>query len=127
MAVQKQVVTPEAFEQFVALPENTEQLFELVGGDCRTPLPYEGYNPLPSDLAIEVVSPTDSEKKLSIKIANYLAAGAVVWVVYPQEREVIVYTPGQAAQIVLDVLDGCTVLPGFRLVPKDIFPEPKKD
>lgn len=86
-------------------------------------LPYEGYNPNPPDLAVEVVSPTDSEKRLSIKIANYLAAGTNVWVVYPVEKEVVVYKPGQPPQIVTDVLDGGEVLPGFTLALKDVFGE----
>ena len=87
-------------------------------------LAQEGYNPLPPDLAVEVISPTDSEKKLRIKIGNYLAAGTVVWVVYPQDREVEIYTPGKPVQIVdvNGVLEVGTLLPGFRLPVGDIFP-----
>ena len=85
----------------------------------------EGYNPNPPDLAVEVVSPTDSEKNLLIKVANYLAAGTLVWVVYPDVKEVEVYRPGQPV-LILDetgTLDGGHALPGFRLNVRDIFPE----
>jgi Uma2 family endonuclease len=46
-----------------------------------------------------------------------------VWVVYPDEQQVVVHSPGQPAQIVnIDgVLDGGDVLPGFTLPLRDIF------
>lgn len=86
-------------------------------------LPREGYNPIPPDLAVEVVSPGDSEKLLRIKIANYLAAGVVVWLFYPDSKEVEIYVPGEAVKV-LDAeqtLDGGRVLPGFKLTLSDIF------
>lgn len=87
-------------------------------------LPREGYNPNPPDLAVEVVSPSDSEKRLRIKIANYVAAGVVVWVVYPDIPEVEVYAPGQAVKLIgrEGTLDGGDVLPGFSLPVKSVFP-----
>ncbi len=83
-----------------------------------------GYNPNPPQLAVEVVSPTDSERNLMLKMGNYLAAGTVVWIVYPDEQEVHVYRPGQAVQVltVKDTLDGGDVLPGFMLAVEKIFP-----
>ena len=86
-------------------------------------LPYEGYNPNAPDLAVEVVSPSDSEKRLRIKLANYLAAGTTVWVVYPQNKEVEVYAPGQPARILTEqqTLDGGAALPGFQLPLTGIF------
>lgn len=168
------------FEEFVALPENEDRLFEYIGREIvevpsnpysskigmrfgrhvgnfvderdlghvtgeaggywvsgeryapdvayiskkrQSELVQEGYNPIAPDLAIEVFSPSDSEKKLRIKLANYLAAGTVVWVAYPETREVEVYIPGQPYQVVgIDgTLDGGTVLPGFKLAVRDIF------
>jgi Uma2 family endonuclease len=86
---------------------------------------HAAYNPNAPDLAVEVVSPTDSEKHLRRKLANYLAAGTRVWVVYPDTKEVEDYAPGQPAHIVpVDgTLDGGGVLPGFRLAVKEIFPD----
>ena len=84
---------------------------------------HETWNPNPPDLAVEVMSPTDSPKHLSIKIGNYLAAGTLLWVVYPDEQEVVIHAPGKPVRVLMaaDTLDGGTVLPGFTLPVKDIF------
>lgn len=92
----------------------------------RQPEPnHDAYNPQAPDLAVEVMSPTDSEKKLLLKVSNYLAAGTVVWVVYPEECEVHIHRPEKGANT-LDMngtISGEPVLPGFTLAVKDIFPE----
>lgn len=46
------------------------------------------YISIAPDLAVEVVSPTDSQRLLTVKIGNYLAAGTIVWVVYPDEEAI---------------------------------------
>ena len=81
------------------------------------------YNPNPPDLAVEVVSPSDRESTLRIKVTNYLAAGTVVWVVLPQTRKVEVYVPRQPVTLLDETgtIDGGDILPGFKLVIKDIF------
>jgi len=83
-----------------------------------------GYNPNPPDLAVEVFSPTDSERRLSVKVSNYLAAGTVVVVIYPEEVELAVHRPGKPVILlgVDDTFDGGEVLPGFTLPVRDIFP-----
>lgn len=96
-----------------------------ISADQQRSLPYDqGYNPQPPQLAVEVVSPTDKEPALRRKVANYLAAGTVIWVVQPVEREVEVYVPGLPVQVfgVGAVLPGEPVLPGFRLPVAEIFP-----
>lgn len=83
-----------------------------------------GYNPNAPDLAVEVLSPTDSEKKLSVKVSNYLAAQTSVIVVYPEEREVAIHKPGEPV-VILGIEDSLTiesVLPNFKVAVKDIFP-----
>lgn len=87
-------------------------------------LAAEGYNPTPPDLAVEVVSPSDPAPKLTLKVANYLAAGTVVWVVYPATQTVEVYAPGQPGRTltIKDTLDGGAILPGFSLPVSAIFP-----
>ena len=84
-----------------------------------------GYNPNSPDLAVEVNSPTDTEQNIAIKVGNYLAAGTVVWIVRPDEKQVEVFAPGQSVQILgeEDTLDGGKVLPNFELAVKKIFPE----
>ncbi len=83
------------------------------------------YNPLPPDLAIEVLSPTNDEQDIRIKIVNYLLAGTVVWLVDPFKKYVQVFVPNEPPQTlgIEGVLDGGTVLLGFTLPVKDIFPQ----
>jgi Uma2 family endonuclease len=89
-------------------------------------LAKEGYNPNPPELVVEVEFPVtlESGRKLARKVANYLAAGTLLWVVYPETKTVEVYAPGQPMRLLrLDgVLDGGDVLPGFTLAVKEIFP-----
>jgi len=85
---------------------------------------YTGYNPNPPDLAVEIVSPTDNQQHLRLKLSNYAAVGTVVWVVYPPEKQVEIYIPGKAATVleVDDTLTGGEVLPGFSMPVAKIFP-----
>ncbi len=89
------------------------------------------FAPFPPDLAVEVEFPAtrQSLRILSTKISHYLAAGTVVWVVFPEDKEIEVHTPGQAVKILRlgDTLDGGTLLPGFTLPLSEIFPPEQKD
>jgi Uma2 family endonuclease len=76
------------------------------------------------NLATEVVSPTDSAEELEEKIAEYFRVGVeLVWVVYPAQSKVHVYTgPTQIRGLSRsDVLDGGSVVPGFRLPLAELF------
>jgi Uma2 family endonuclease len=86
-------------------------------------LPIQGYNPLAPDLAVEIVSPTDTEKQLRIKVANYLAAGTTIWVIYPEAKEAEIYAPGQPVRVLSgeQAIDGGAILPGFSLTLTEIF------
>jgi Uma2 family endonuclease len=88
-------------------------------------LARHGYNPTPPELAVEVISPSDSPNKLSIKISNYLAAGVVVWTVDPDEQTVAIHSQGNPTQSLSadGVISGGDVLPGFELPVKAIFAE----
>ena len=83
----------------------------------------EAYNSLPPDLAVEVVSPFDDMGDVLAKVNNYLLAGTVVWVFFPQKSEIGVFVPGQPAKSlgVNDALDGGAILPGFTAAVRDIF------
>ena len=81
------------------------------------------YLSIAPDLAVEVVSPTDSQRLLTVKIANYLVAGTTVWVVYPDEKEIEIYAPN-CPVVKLgedDELDGGDLLPDFKLALKALF------
>jgi Uma2 family endonuclease len=96
----------------------------FISKEKQAKLARTGYNPNPPDLAVEVVSPNDNQRQTMVKVANYLAVGTLVWVVYPQSQEVEVYAPNQAVKVlgIKDSLDGGTVLEGFSLAIQDIFP-----
>lgn len=88
-------------------------------------LAKQGYNPNPPDLAVEVLSPSNSDREVRIKVVNYLRAGTLVWVVNPDDKLVEVYAPDNKP-ITLDesdTLSGSHVLPGFEMPVKLIFEE----
>lgn len=90
----------------------------------RFPQDYNGgYVSVAPDLAVEVVSPTDSARMVSLKTSNYLAAGTIVWVVYPQEQIIHVHVPRESVQVIerSGTINGGDLLPGFSLTVNDIF------
>jgi Uma2 family endonuclease len=76
----------------------------------------EGFMYLAPDLAIEIVSPSETERDTSGKVQDYLRAGTQqVWVVKPDEQSVTVYvTEGSPAEY-KDTVPGGELLPGFAL------------
>lgn len=83
----------------------------------------KGYNPNPPDLAVEVLSPSNSDEEIRIKVTNYLSVGTVAWVLNPFRPRVEVYIPGQPVRILgmEDTLEGGTVLPGFSIPVRELF------
>jgi Uma2 family endonuclease len=66
------------------------------------------------DLAIEVVSPSDTAKHLKRKVDAYLEAGSKsVWIVYPEARSVMVHTRDSVRELKADQLIEDPLLPGF--------------
>ncbi|HEX6853639.1 MAG TPA: Uma2 family endonuclease [Candidatus Polarisedimenticolaceae bacterium] len=83
-----------------------------------------GFLPGPPDLAVEVLSASNTPGEMHAKVADFLAAGArLVWVVDPEAKTVAVYRTLLAPRFVgLDgVLDGEEVVPGFTLPVAEIF------
>jgi Uma2 family endonuclease len=78
------------------------------------------------ELAVEVISPTDLAEDLFDKIDEYFRAGVrLVWVINPGLRLIFVYDSITSVHGLTqsDVLDGGTVLPGFRVPVAAFFPE----
>ena len=76
------------------------------------------------DLAVEVLSPSDSITKTEIKVQNYLAHGTrLVWMVDLRNRSVRVYRPGQSFELLKGnrVLTGNSIVPGFRISLSKLF------
>jgi Uma2 family endonuclease len=80
---------------------------------------------LSPDLAVEIVSPSNTAREIMRKVLEYLTAGTrIVWVVDPSTRSVTVY-PGREHIRILqgqDELDGGSVLPGFRVTVEALLP-----
>jgi Uma2 family endonuclease len=78
------------------------------------------------DLAVEVISPSNTRREMERKLGDYFAAGvSAVWLVYPKTREVVVYSsPNKSVTLQgNDVLDGGTVLTGFSVPVAQFFTE----
>lgn len=70
------------------------------------------------DLAVEILSPSNTEREMDRKRSEYFAGGSrLVWQVYPPTRRVRVYTTVDAFVELTeeDTLVGEPVLPGFTL------------
>jgi len=83
----------------------------------RTSPDYTRALRLAPDLAVEVVSPSQSRRDLAVKARLYLSFGTrLVWVVLPKQRQVDVFRLGSNEPSTLgvdDTLDGEDVVPGF--------------
>ena len=75
------------------------------------------------DLAVEVVSPSESATEIAHKVGQYLRAGAIVWVLYPKDRAVHVFEPSKSARVLdgKDVLEAPTLLPDFSVQVSELF------
>lgn len=90
---------------------------------ARLPLPPprrgQTYRPLAPDLVVEIASPTQYRPDLADKARHWLERGvSLVWVFWPDRREVDVWAPGDAEPRTLhehDTLDAGNVVPSFRL------------
>ncbi len=84
----------------------------------------EGFWTIAPDLAVEIVSPSDTAEGIHEKVRDYLAAGtAAVWVVYPRSRSITVHTPDGLARTwgPEGSLESPELLPGFSLRIADLF------
>lgn len=76
------------------------------------------------DLAVEVISPSNTAADMVVKIDEFFAAGVrLVWVVYPVSQIVQVWSDGTTCRALRigDDLDGADVVPGFRLALAELF------
>lgn len=112
--------------------------FELLGGLVRYPnvaftswarfpgrkRPKAPVPRLAPDLAVEVLSKSNTAAEIKRKLGEYFGAGVrLVWVVDPRKRTVRVHTSVDQSVLLEEgqSLDGDDVLPGFTLSLKDLF------
>lgn len=75
-------------------------------------------------LAVEILSPNDTQDDIHDKIRGYLTAGVpLVWIIDPVDRTVRIYRPGKKPEFVNDdqELSGEPHLPGFRVPVAQLF------
>ena len=84
----------------------------------------DDFHPGPPDIAVEVISPSETARRVGIKVGRYLEAGtAIVWCVYPKTRQIVVHEADRASEIlgVGDTLTGGSLLPDFALPLATLF------
>ena len=76
------------------------------------------------DLAVEILSPSNTRKDTAEHVALYLSSGSrLVWVVDPKRRTITVHRPDHEPAVlgVDDTLTGEDVVPGFECRVADVF------
>jgi len=75
-------------------------------------------------LAVEILSPSDTQEEIDEKLDDYSAAGIpLVWVIDPHDRTVTIYRPDAEPEVVnvRQELSGEPHLPGFRVAVAQLF------
>ena len=83
-----------------------------------------GFPRFAPDVAIEVVSPSNTPAEMDRKTAEYFANGArAVWLAYPIPRTVTIRRPGMPEQVYRGnaILRGDPEIPGFACPVSEIF------
>ena len=91
---------------------------------ARIPDDTDKASPIPPDLAVEVVSPTDMLNRIVEKAFAYLEAGTqLVWVVEPKSKTVMVYRSETDIKLLTrnDTLTGEDVVEGFSCLVAELF------
>jgi Uma2 family endonuclease len=90
----------------------------------------EAWDMIPN-LAVEVVSKSNTGEEILAKLGDYFETGTdLVWVIYPSARQVYVYASTTDVRILAEpaTLDGGNILPGFQLSLNRLFEdEPNAD
>lgn len=91
-------------------------------------LPSEGIGPgllkLAPDLAVEVLSPSESAAEIEEKLDDYRVSGTpLIWVVDPVRRTIMVVASDAPLHFLRegDSLDGGDVIPGFSCAVAEVF------
>lgn len=84
-----------------------------------------GYIEMSPDLAVEVLSPSNTSKQIRAKVEEYFARGVrLVWVVAPEDRTVTIYRSPEEGRVLHEsaTITGEDVLPGFQCEVRDLLP-----
>lgn len=86
--------------------------------------PSEPVPNLYPDLAVEVLSRSNTPGEMTLKVSEYFEAGSrLVWIIDPETQTAEVYTaPDERRRLkATQSLDGGDVLPGFKLPLRELF------
>ncbi len=113
------VISLQAFHLFGNTVRTPGVAFIRSGRDLAKDRPIEGA----PDLAIEVVSPTNTPREIDWRISDYFAAGCQrVWVAYPEDREVYIHgLAGVTRRRADELLEDAELLPGFSVRVVSLF------
>jgi Uma2 family endonuclease len=78
------------------------------------------------DLAVEVLSPSNTVEEIHNKIIEYFDNDTkLVWVINPEEEYVLIYHSPKPDRFLRDqdMLDGEEIIPGFQMAVADLFAE----
>jgi Uma2 family endonuclease len=115
--------TVELMEGLVRIPDVAFTSLDRLPGRRYPTAPIPRLAP---NLAIEVLSRSNTPAEMAVKRQNYFTAGVeLVWEIDPATRTVVVYTsPNQSTTLgPTDILDGGSVVPGFSLPIQQLFAE----
>lgn len=115
--------TVELMPDLVRIPDVAFTSWDRLPGRRRPTSPVPRLAP---NLAVEVLSSSNTPGEMAMKRQDYFAAGAeLVWEIDPAARTVLVFTsPTQSTTLTqADTLDGGAVLPGFTLPVQELFAE----
>ena len=90
----------------------------------RKPSKMDPFPAVVPDLAVEVISKSNTRREIERKLAEYFAAGTtLVWVIDPRTRQATTLTSASNRHTIsLDgVLDARDVVPGFRVTLRVLF------
>jgi Uma2 family endonuclease len=113
------VVAEQAFHLSEGTIRVPDVAFVRLGRAVATDRPIEGA----PDLAIEVVSPSNTPREIDQRISDYFAAGCRrVWVAYFEDREVYIHgLAGVTRRRGEDLLEDAELLPGFSVKVSELF------
>lgn len=84
----------------------------------------ERYPSISPDLAVEVISKSNTRAEIALKLTEYFAAGTrLAWIVDPKTETVRVHQAPRKFTVLgpVDELDGGEVIPGLRIRVRDLF------
>ena len=113
------VISEQAFQLSERTVRVPDVAFVRSGRTLATDRPIEGA----PDLAVEVVSPSNTPREIDRRISDYFAAGCRrVWVVHPEDHEVYIHgLAGVTQRRGDDLVEDAELLPGFSVMVSELF------